>query len=245
MQRRFAIASGLGALIGAVSALGVLALAASRVIESGVDAVVLDEAIGRARATFEVTQGGAYILIVIAGAVAGLVFGAVGYAVGREAAPDENRIALTPLLVVGAVTGAIIGFASTRVLLAVGARTELGLLSVSVFRAVVVALIAGAITGAIVAGTVERMSRADLLGLEGEAWPSSPIAFLRETLTAVGLPGAGALFAAVIVGGFGKLLLEVPHEVGIWLFGGVAAVILVLATIIAANPPGGRSDTAE
>ncbi|NIS31594.1 MAG: YeeE/YedE family protein, partial [Actinobacteria bacterium] len=51
-------------------------------------------------------------------------------------------------------------------------------------------------------------------------------------MTAVGLPTIGALVAAVLIGGFGWLLLEVPHEVGIWLFGGVAAVILVAATII-------------
>lgn len=241
MTRRFAIASVLGAVLGLVAALGVLALVAARVIETGVDAVVLDEATGRARATFAVTQGGAYLLITVAGAVAGVVFGAVGYAVGREAAPDESKIALSPLLVIGGIAGAIVGFASSRVLLAVGAETELGALDVSVFRAIVVAVVAGAVTGAIVAGTVERMSRAELFGFEGEAWPSSPVAFLRETMTAVGLPTIGALVAAVVIGGFGWLLLEVPHEVGIWLFGGVAALILVAATIIAANPPGGPS----
>lgn len=239
MTRRFAIASGLGAVLGVVAALAVLALAASRVIETGVDAVVLDEATSRARPTFEVTQGAVYLLISIAGALAGVVFGAVGYAVGREAAPDEGKLALTPLLVVGGIAGTIVGFASSRVLLAVGARTELGALSVSVYRAIVVAIVAGAVTGAIVAGTVERMSRAELFGFEGEAWPTSPAAFLRETMTAVGLPTVGALVAATVIGGFGWLLLEVPHEVGIWLFGGVAAVILIAATIIAANPPGG------
>ena len=69
MTRRFAIASVLGAVLGLVAALGVLALVAARVIETGVDAVVLDEATGRARATFAVTQGGAYLLITVAGAV--------------------------------------------------------------------------------------------------------------------------------------------------------------------------------
>ncbi|MDX1691980.1 MAG: hypothetical protein R3290_13255, partial [Acidimicrobiia bacterium] len=83
----------------------------------------------------------------------------------------------------------------------------------------------------------ERLSRSELLGLEGEAWPSSPAAFTRELMTAMGLPAVGALVAAVIVGGFGWLLLEVPHEVGIWLFGGVAAVILAVVTLLAATPP--------
>ena len=237
MQRRFVIASGLGALIGGVAALGILALVAGRVIEGGVTAVVLDETIGRARPTFEVTQGAAYVLILVVGAVAGLLLGGLGYAVGRETAPEESRLSLTPMLVVGAATGAMVGFASTRALLGIGARTELGLLSVSVFRATIVAVLAGVVTGAIVAGTAERLSRSELLGLEGEAWPSSPAAFTRELMTAMGLPAVGALVAAVIVGGFGWLLLEVPHEVGIWLFGGVAAVILAVVTLLAATPP--------
>ncbi|NIS31595.1 MAG: hypothetical protein GWN73_15305, partial [Actinobacteria bacterium] len=63
-------------------------------------------------------------------------------AVGREAAPDESKIALSPLLVTGGIAGAIVGFASSRVLLAVGAETELGVLDVSVFRAIVVAVVA-------------------------------------------------------------------------------------------------------
>ncbi len=145
----------------------------------------------------------------------------------------------------GAVVGTTIGFASARLLLGIGARTELGTVSVSVFRAAIVALVAGLLTGAVVGGTVERLSRADALGFEGEAWPSSPMAFLKDAAAAVGIPVVGAIVAAVVVGGFGWLLLEVPHSTGIWLFGGFATVILIAATVIAANPPGGPSGEPE
>ena len=159
MQRRTWSAIALGGTLGAILGLAVVALAAARVIGSGIEAIVFDEATGATRATFLVGQAGMYLLIVVAGTLGGAVIAALGYAVGALAGDESERFALTPLTVIGAFAGAVIGFAAARTAIGVGGTITEGVVSLSVFRAAMVALIAGGTTGIVVAGTVERVGR--------------------------------------------------------------------------------------
>ena len=234
MPRRTWFAIIIGSLVGAVLGIAVLALAAARVLEGGLDAVT--DASGHSTPVFQVTQGAMYLLVGVAGAVAGSILGLIGFAVGREAAPDEPRFSAAPLAIIGAGVGAAIGFAATRAGVGAGGDIAAGLVVLPVFRAAIVALVAGGITGGIVGGTVERISRTEALGIGGEAWPRSPGAFLRDAAAAMGLPAIGIALGAVIVFGLSRVLLESETEVGLIVFGGVAALILLGAAVIAGNP---------
>lgn len=230
MPRRTWFAIAIGSLAGAFLGLMALALAAARVLDGGL-AATLDGPV------FEVGQGAMHLLVIVAGIVGGSILGLIGFAVGREAAPDEPRFQAGPLALIGGVTGAIVAFATTRAAVGAGGSIVAGIVTLSPFRAAVVALIAGAVTGGVVGGTVERISRTDAIGIGGEAWPRTPGAFIKDAAAAMGLPGLGLVLGAAIVFGLSRVLLEATDTVALIVFGGVAAAILFGAAIIAANPP--------
>ncbi|HSM02487.1 MAG TPA: hypothetical protein VK960_08650 [Acidimicrobiia bacterium] len=234
MPRRTWFAILIGSLVGALLGVAVLALASARVIDAGLDAV--GDVPGRVTPVFHVTQSAMYLLVAVAGAVSGSILGLIGYAVGREAAPDEPRFAAAPLALIGAGVGAVVGLAATRAGINAGGDFTGGLVTLSVFRAGVIALIAGTMTGGIVGGTVERISRTEALGVGGEAWPRSPGAFMRDAAAAMGLPALGIALGAAIVFGLSQVFLESETEVALIVFGGVAALILAGAVVIAGNP---------
>jgi hypothetical protein len=225
-----------GAGAGAVLGIGVPALAASRLIDGG----VITEG---GTALLVVGEGAMHLLIAVAAAIGGALLGAVGYAVGREADPESPLLAPAPMIAVGTVVGAIVGFAAARAGLGLAADISAEVVTVSVFRAALVALVAGALTGAVVGGTVERLARPETLALGGEAWPSR-LSFLRDAVTAVGLPLLAVVAGGLLVTGFARILLDASHEAALVLFGGIGAAILFGAAVIAANPPrrddGGR-----
>jgi hypothetical protein len=140
------------------------------------------------------------------------------------------------MITVGTVVGTLVGFAAARAGLGLAADISAEVVTVSVFRASIVALTTGAVTGAVVGGTVERLARPETLALGGEAWPSR-LSFLREALVAVGLPLLAVVAGGLLVAGLAKILLDASHEAALVLFGGVGAVVLIGAVIIAANPP--------
>lgn len=234
MPRRTWFAMIIGALVGSFIGIGVLALAASRVVDRGLGAV-LDPS-GRATPVFEVSQGAMHLLVLVAGVIAGSILGLIGNAIGREAAPDEPRFSPGPLALIGGAVGAVIGFATARAAVGAGGTIEAGIVTLSVFRAVLVALIVGAVTGAMVGGTVERVSRTEAIGIGGEAWPRSPGAFIRDAVTAMGLPALGIGIGAAVVYGLSRVLLEAGTTVGLIVFGGAAAAILAGAALIASTP---------
>jgi hypothetical protein len=224
-----------------VFGLSVVALAAGRVIGSGIESIeVLNEP---ARATFVVEQAAMYLLITVAAAVGGALISGVGYAIGRLAAPDDERFPLGPLTVVGAATGAIVGFATARAAIGVGGTIVDGMVSLSVFRAAIVAAIAGAVVGIVLGATVDRLLRPRVIGLEGSAWPSTTREFLRDAVAAMGLPALALVVALGLVFGLSRVLLDADHLVAVIIFGAAAALVLFGATAIAALP--GRHSAQE
>ena len=220
--------------------LAVVALAAGRVVGSGIDTVLIDGE--PARATFLVTQASLYILVVAASTVGGAVVAAAGFATGRMSQPESKRFALGPLTLIGALAGAVVGFAAARTGIGVGGTTIDGIVSLSVFRAAMVALITGAVTGVVIGGTVERAGRPEVFGFEGTAWPTNPAAFLRDAMAAMGLPTLGLVMGLAIVFVLSRVLLEADKTTSLIVFGGVAALVLFGAAAIAAMPSRGRRD---
>jgi len=234
MHRRTWSAILLGGTLGAILGIAVVALGAGRVIGSGIDTVLVEGE--PARATFLVNQAALYVLVIAASAIGGAVLAAVGFAAGRLAGPESDRFALVPLVVIGALIGTVIGFAAARTAIGVGGTISDGVISLSVFRAAMVALITGAVTGTVIGGTVERVGRPDVLGFAGTAWPSNPAAFLRDALAAMGLPTLGIVIGLAIVFVVSRVLLETDKTTALILFGAVAALILFGAAALAARP---------
>jgi hypothetical protein len=234
VHRRTFVAMTIGAVVGAVAGLGVLALAASRVLDGGLGATITE---GSVRPDFVVSQGGLFILTIVAGTIGGAALGALGFAVARESAPDAPRIALGPLALVGAGVGLVAGFAAMRAGVGLAADITQGTVTLSVSRAAVVAICTGAVAGFVVGGGIERLSRPEIYGFGGEAWPANPVAFARDAVAAVGLPALAIVVAAALVWGLSTVLLEASHEVAMIVFGGAAALVLAAAAFIAAHPP--------
>ena len=240
MNRRTWPAIFVGGTLGAVMGLAVVALAAGRVVGSGIDTVLIDGE--PARATFLVTQASLYILVVAASAIGGAVVAAAGFATGRLSQPESKRFALGPLALIGALAGAVVGFAAARTAIGVGGTTIDGIVSLSVFRAAMVALITGAVTGVVVGGTVERAGRPEVFGFEGTAWPANPAAFLRDAMAAMGLPALGLVMGLAIVFVLSRVLLEADKTTSLIVFGGLAALVLFGAAAIAAMPSRDKRD---
>jgi len=234
LHRRTWSAIVLGGTLGAILALAVVALSAGRLIGSGVHTVLVEGE--PARATFLVNQAALYVLVIVASTIGGAVLAAVGFAAGKLAGPESDRFALVPLAIIGAIVGAVIGFAAVRTAIGVGGTITDGVISLSVFRAAMVALIAGAVTGTVVGGTVERVGRPEVLGFEGTAWPSNPAAFLRDAMTAMGLPALAIVIGLTVVFVLSRVLLEADKTTGLIVFGAVAALVLFGAAAIAARP---------
>ena len=97
-------------------------------------------------------------------------------------------------------------------------------------------LVSGAVAGAITAGLVDRLARPEILGLGGEAWPTSPAALVAEAGRAIGTP----IIALVVVAGFAvtlaELLLALEGTAAIVAFVVAAAAVLGGATLLAYRP---------
>jgi len=222
----------IGTLLGAVLGLGVVAIAAGRVLDAGLGFAASGSA--SPAPAFVVGQAGMYLLVAVAGALGGVVLGLVGYAVGREADPEARRFGAGPMALVAAGTGAAVGFGAFRAVAGLMGHVVEGTVTLTVFRAVVVALIAGGVTGAVTAGVVERLSRPEAFGFNGQAWPASPAAFMSNAAAAVGLPVIALIVGVSVVYVFSRVLLNSGTNTALTLFGGVAALILFGAAVAAA-----------
>jgi hypothetical protein len=132
-------------------------------------------------------------------------------------------------------------FAATRALVGLTADITGGIVTISVFRGAIVALTAGAATGLVLGGAVERLSSPAVYGFGGEAWPANPVAFLRDAAVAVGFPVLALAVGGLAVWGLSAVLLEASKEVAIVVFGAVAALVLAVAAFVASRPPARRN----
>ena len=82
------------------------------------------------------------------------------------------------------------------------------MITVSVFRLIIVMLITGFVAGGATASVVDALARPGFLGFEGEAVPESPAAFMGEMLSAIGAPTIALVAIAVFAIGLSQILLS-------------------------------------
>jgi hypothetical protein len=178
-----------------------------------------------------------YLYVTVAGAVAGAILGMFGYAIIAQADPESRRYRLGPIAVLGALIGAPVAFGAARAAVGLAGDIVANTVVIGVFRAGVVALVAGALTGLLIVVAMERLARPETLGASGVAVPRSLGHFVRDGVAAVGLPALGLVIGAALVFGLSRVLLEADKTVALIVFGGVAAGVLFGTAFIAAHPP--------
>ncbi len=237
----------LGAAAGALLGVLGLALMGGLVVTGTVDATLISQSRSIARPQFTASAGAMYLLVVIYGAAAGLLLATGTVAIMRFLYPEERRFGPGVLELGGTVVGAVFAYVGLRTGLGWGGAiifdevTGTTTAVLSVFRATLVAAGVGAFVGVVIAPTVEWLSRPAVVGLEGEAWPESRPAFLKETMRAMAVPVVALATAAVIIFGFSRVLIAGAEDIAIvvTVFSVVAALVLAGAAYIAAHPPRG------
>ncbi len=224
-----------GAAAGAFAALALLVFWTGRTALGSVDAVNL-RGIARGRSEFVVSSGGMYFLVVVSAVIGGLAIAGIAYALGRESEPDSPKFPLAYLLPMAAVTSIVIAYAVLRFGLGATATIEEGVVTISVYRMAVLAVVTGAAAGGITASAVDALARPAVLGLEGEAWPTSTRAFLGEMVRALGGPTIATVTIAALAIGLAQLLLTFHGAASIAIFSVVAALVLGGAAAIAYRP---------
>ncbi len=249
MNRRSMVAGGLGAIAGVAAALLVVALAAVVVVEQSVGSVVLDAGRARARPVFVTLDWTLYVMVAVAGAVVGGLIARVAMALADLTHPHEARLRALPVVLLTGGLGAVTAYATLRTGLGVGGTifgdpaADQTTVTLSVFRAIVIALPVGAVTGAVSAITGETLSRAAVVGLVGAAWPTRA-RFVREAAAAMVIPLLAFATVAVVVFAFSRLLLLDPGTFAVVVFSLGAALVLAGAAFLAylggRRPPQGE-----
>ena len=225
-----------GAMAGAFLALVLVAFWTSRTSLTSVIGVETPDAGVASRAEFAVSSGGLYVAIVVAAVIGGLAIAAVVHATVRESTADRRVVPIGYIFPIAAVLSSVGGYAAARGALAGLADIEAGVVTISVFRFVMVALIAGAVAGGFTAGGVQAFASPGFLRIEGEAVPSSGTAMMREMGRAVGGPTMGALVVAALAIGVSLLLLELEGGVAVAAFSVIGAIVLFGAAFLAYRP---------
>ncbi|MCP3973748.1 MAG: hypothetical protein GY720_04570 [bacterium] len=221
-----------GALLGVVA----VALWGSRASLGSVEGILIDPAAGRGRSDFMISSGWLYLAVILLAMLGGLTIAAIVYAFGRENEPDGARFPLPYLLPAAAVTAAIMAYTSLRFGLGATATIEAGTVTVSVFRLIIISVIVGLVAGGATASVVDALARPGFLGFEGEAVPSSPAAFSREMMAAIGAPTIALVVIAVVAVGLSQLLLSLSATGSVVAFSVAAALILGGAALMAYRP---------
>jgi hypothetical protein len=211
-----------------------MAIYGGRTALGSVDAVALNGPV--ARSQFVVSSGGMYALVLVVALAGGLAIAGVTYALGRETEPDAPKFPLSWLLPVAAVSSAIMAYAVLRAGLGATADISAGVVTVSVFRMTVIALIAGVVSGAVTARLVDALARPATFGEANEAWPESRRAFVLEMVRAIGAPTIAAVVIAAFAVTFSQVLLQLHGTAAVAAFSIVAALILGLVSLAAYRP---------
>lgn len=223
-----------GSVAGSVLALVGLAVYGSRASLGSVEGILLGP--GRGRSDFMISSGGLYLATVILASLGGLLIAGLVYAFGRENEPDGSRFPLRYLLPTAGLTAAIMAYASLRAGLGATAQIDAGIVTISVFRLIIVSAIAGLVAGGATASVVDALARPGFLGIEGEAVPTSSAAFAKEMVTAVGTPTISVIVIAVFAVGLSQVLLSLHGAAAVAAFSIVGAIVLGLAALVAYRP---------
>lgn len=225
-----------GAAAGALLAVFGLVVYGSRASLQSVTGVLLDPATDRGRSDFVISSGGLYMAVLVLAVLGGLLIAGIVYAFGREDDPDGSRFPLRYLLPTAGITAAIMAYATLRAGLGATATIENGTITISVFRMIVVALITGLVAGGVTASVVDALARPGFIGFEGEAVPSSPRAFMKEMMSAIGAPTIAVIAIAIFAISLSQVLLSLHGAGSVIAFSVVGAIVLGAGALAAYRP---------
>jgi hypothetical protein len=140
------------------------------------------------------------------------------------------------LLPTAAVMAAIVLYSVMRASVGLGGSIEDGIVSISAFRLVLGAGVAGFVTGGITAGATDALARPAFLGLDNEAWPASSAAFVKESVRAMMAPMIGLGVVAALALGVSQVLLSSSHTGAVVLASVLSAAVLAGAALVAYRP---------
>lgn len=193
-------------------------------------------------AFIEVTSGSLYLLVLVLGALGGLLIGAVGYGVGVSADPEADRFPLRYLLPVASASAAILAYAVLRIGVGGFGTIEGGVVTIGALRMTVTVLLMGAVAGGITSGIAVALARPELFEFGGEAWPSSPREVARAMMSAVSAPLVAAVVAAAFAIPLSLVLIELEGDAATVVFSVVGALVLGGTTLVATRPWEQRAD---
>ncbi len=225
-----------GAAAGALLALSAMAVFGSRFGLESVDGVLLDPATGRGRADFVISSGGLYLALIILAILGSLLISGIVYAFAREDDPEAVRFPLRYLLPTAGITAAVMAYATLRAGLGAAADIGQGVVTVSVFRLIIITLIAGVLAGGATASVVDALARPSFIGFEGEAVPASTAAFMKEMVAAIGAPTTAVIVIAAFAIGLSQVLLSLHGTAAVAAFAVVGAIVLASAALVAYRP---------
>jgi hypothetical protein len=194
--------------------------------------LVIDEAAGfAATATLTAGTDAMFLYVLGFGILGGALIAYLTVAMARSEQPEEARFRPGALATLGAVAGAVTAYAVLRAGIGIGGTITNEVITISVFRGVVTFITAGATAGGVVAVAAMRYSRPAALGLEGEAWPHSAAAFVKNSVPAMAIPALAMVVIAATVFGLSQVLLAESS----------AAFPIAVASVIAVGVLGGAA----
>ncbi len=243
-RRSIAIATA-GAVAGAVISLMLLVLASLFVAETAPGAIVLSESQSIARAQFVANAGAVYLLVVVGFAAAGALLAVLTATLAGRVFPDVPRFRPAGVTVAGALISMVVAYSTLRA--GFGAVAVIytdpvaggTTITISVFRALMIALIVGAVAGSTTAISAEYLSRPVAVGLTGPAWPKTAARFVSESMPAMAIPILAIVIGFVIVIVISQILLtgeESMKNFSVVAGIGISALVLAVAAFVASHP---------
>ncbi len=210
-----------GALAGGLIAIALLVLFAGRF---AIEAVALTDG---GDAEISVTSGALFLAAVVASLLGGALVAAVAYGASSSTDEDTGRFELAHIMPFGLVTAVAAGYSILRAGLGLTADTEAGVISVNGAALSLTVLISGLVTGAFVAWVVATLATKSVVGLEGEAAPTSTAAMMKAATRAVTGPMLAIIVIAALAIALSQLLLAAEGTAAIVIFSGAATLVLL------------------
>ncbi len=244
MSRRTISVAVAGAGAGVVLALMILALAANYLVETAAEAAFLSERRSLVRPHFAANAGSVYLMVTGVAAIAGAVIATVTAAIAGKVKPEEPRFGPWAVAALGAGVAAATTYAVLRS--GFGSYADITrditsgqtIITITMFRAVITAILCGAAAGAATAVSADLFSQRNVVGLEGEAWPSRS-RFTAESMRAMLIPLGALVAIVVVVFGLAEVFLTGEEEFknfAVVIASAFAALVLAVAAFIASHP---------
>lgn len=226
-----------GALTGGLLALATMAFLAGRFAINGVGLTTGGDA------QLVVTSGALYLATAFTALIGGVIVAATAYGASATGNDDSTRFELAHVLPFGLIAALASGYSIMRAGLGVAADTEAGQITVTIAPLALTALVAGLVAGALTAWVVSTLAAKSIVGLEGEAAPTSTAMMMKAATRAVTGPILAIVVIAALAVGLAQLLLAAEGNAAIAIFSGAAALVL-LGAAAAAYLGGNNEDAA-